>query len=126
MSNVVAADVAADEFDRMLEALDVETDDLDDDDKEKLDESKSVVVKSICKGRIVISEDGLPTVSLKYPVGEVTSMTFKLPTAAALVAFGDSKSTNKVTQEWKALEDLTGVPSSVIGKTRKRPDYEES
>ena len=121
---VVAADVASDEFQRMLDALDIEIEALDDDDQKKFDENKAVVIKGICSGRITMSEEGLPTVALKYPVDSITSLTFKFPTAASLVAFGDSKSTNKMTQAWKCLEDLTGVPSAIIGKMRKRPDFE--
>jgi len=119
---VVAKEVAEDDFDRMCEAVDLETDDFDAEDQAKFDGFKARIVRGVCRGQIVISEVGLPTVTLKYPVGEIQSVAFRFPTGGSLEAIGDTKKTNNVTKGWKVLEDLTGVPSSIFGKMRTKPD----
>ncbi len=121
---VVAAEVAEDEFVRFCETIDLEIDDLDDEDAKKFKGLKNTVIKAMMVGRVTISDEGLPTVSLKYPVGEFSSVTFKLPTGERFVAAGDTKSTNSVTQGWKILSDFTGVPSPIFGKMRRKPDLQ--
>lgn len=121
MSKVVH-EVAVDEFDRMLESFDIDRDDLDKEDSESFEGLKKVVIKAITSGRITIDDKGCPTVSLKYPVGEVASVTFRHPTGATLVSIGDKKAKNTTTQGHKLLEDFTGVPSAAFSKMRLQPD----
>lgn len=118
----VALEVAQDEFDRMLESFDIDIEDLDKEDSESFQTLKNLAIKGICKGSVTVAENGCPTVSLKYPVGEISSVTFRHPTGATLVAVGDKKAKNSTTQGYKLLEDFTGVPSAAFGKMRLNPD----
>lgn len=115
----VANEVALEEFERMSQAYDLDLDP----DNEALKQLKDGIVECIEKGQVTIDEKGYPTVHLKYPVGEITKVTFKELTSEALVAVGDKKSTNTVTQDWKALADMTGAPFTLFQKMRLKPDF---
>lgn len=119
----VAKEVAEDEFARMCEAFDLDLEGLDKKDAEVFETVKGSIVRAMCARRITVDTEGLPTVHLKYPVGSVVELKFKLPTAEHLIAAGDKKAKNVVTQEWKVLSDLTGIPDTVIGRLRNAPDY---
>jgi len=118
----VAPEVAEDEFSRMCEALDLDLDDLDKEDDERFQLLRKTVLKAIVQGRITVDQDGLATVHLKYPVGDVDSLRFKIPTGETLIALGDQKAKNQTTQSWKVLGDLTEKPSTLFGKMRQSPD----
>jgi hypothetical protein len=118
----VAKEVAEDEFTRMVESYDLDLDGLDKEDDEAFKALKQIVVRAIIQGRLTVDESGLPTVHLKYPVGEITAVKFKHVTGEMVISQGDLKAKNTVSQGWKFLQDLTGTASTAFGKMRQLPD----
>jgi hypothetical protein len=122
MSNV-AKEVAEEEFKRMCDKLDLDLEEMSADDLATLAERKVSIVKAICAGRVTIGEDGMPTVTLVYPVDKITSVTFTRPTGGNIIAVGDTKATNQVTKTHALLSDLTGQPKALFQKMELRPDF---
>lgn len=85
MANKVDKETAEQDFLRMCESRDVETDteDWTDEDVKEFDELRSVLVRAIQKGHLSVDEDGSPTVQFRKPftVGEkrYECMTFGEP-----------------------------------------------
>lgn len=113
---MIAPEVAEDEFNRMCAAMDLDLEDMDQEDQDSFEPLKKTVTKAILRGRVTVSELGLPTVTLKFPVGEVTQVAFKRPTGGTLVALGDTKSTNNITKTFAFLADLTGSPRAAFDR----------
>lgn len=121
-NKVVAREVAEDELQRLLDLLEIETEDLDEEDLSDFEEKKEPVLKAIMEGRVTLDEQGLPTLKFRTPVDSHTSITFQMPTAATLISLGDSKATNEITKTFATLADLTGTPKTVFPKLNMR-DY---
>lgn len=124
VQNKVAKEVAEDDFIRMLDAFDIDTEELDKKETEGLKERKDPVIRAIMKGQICVNADGIPTVSLKYPVGEIASVTFGIPTGESFIALGDTRSKNNVTKVYAQLGSLTNQPTTLFSKMRQRPDLD--
>jgi hypothetical protein len=118
----VAHDVALQEFERICDAYDLDTETSDKEENEAFEIKKNHIIKAIEKGQITVDEEGFPTVHLKYPVGEFAKVTFKVVTGGAIVSMGDTKSKNNTTKGWQVLADLTGQPTTLFGKMHMRPD----
>lgn len=116
MSDPIAREVAEDEFARLCDALDVDTEDMDAEDQESFDDLKRVIVNAIRKGRLTIDEIGQPTVALKFPVGEIRSVTFFRPKGEHIMSLGDSRKKNDLEKLTLAMADITKQPSSVFTK----------
>jgi hypothetical protein len=122
--SVVAPEVAADEFDRMCDAIDLDLSDLTEEETKTLDALKKLVVKAITSGRITVDEKGQPTIALKYPVGEFKDVTLFRPNGEMLLAAGDPKLKNEVERTFALLADFTKKPVALFRKMEARPDLQ--
>lgn len=115
----VTKEVALDEFARMCEERDIDVDEkeMDEKDLEKFRDLRDSLVKLIMKGRLVVDEKGVPTLELKYPVGDYSRITWPRPKGNTLVALGGAKADkNKILASYEAMSDLTDVPVTVFEK----------
>lgn len=123
MEPKVAKEVAEDEISRMLSCLDIETADLDEDDEKKLNTLRSTLVRAVMRGDLTINDKGEPTMVLRYPVGNVTSVYIPRPKGAAMIPAGDKSAKNQVTAIHATLAALSGLPFRVFEEMDLKTDY---
>ena len=90
----ISKEMAEQEFDRFLEAMDIEADpvDMDEDDKKGFEQQKSKLVSTIMSGSVIIDDDGQPVFTPKRSGGEpitepgATEAGDTLPDSAATTA----------------------------------------
>ena len=105
----VAKDVAAQEFYRFTEAMDIDTETalMDEDDQKGFESNKRKIVSAIMKGSLVINDDGEPVFTDKTE----KVLTFHEPTGASYKAMDRSKAN----ENFDKMQGLMGA----ITKTNK-------
>ena len=106
MSITVDQEVAEQEFSRMVELMDIDTNLEDEDDRKGFEETKTKIVKAISKGRLVINENGEPIFTPKNG----SAITFREPTGASLMAMDRRKKTEDIAKMYSVLGDVTKMP----------------
>lgn len=114
---LVGPEVAEAELQRMLEALDYEA---DPDEKAAFAATKKAILKAIGRGHVTIDEAGIPTIHLRFPIGTLTSITFKRPTGAIVMSAGSDKDPGAIN---RTLAELVGQPVAIVSKMDFRSDY---
>lgn len=106
----ISQEMAEQEFDRFLDAMDIEADpvDMDEDDKKGFDQQKRRVVAAIMSGNVVIDNDGQPIFTPKRSGGD--PITFHEPTGASLMAMDRKKKTEDVGKMYATMADMTKEP----------------
>lgn len=120
----VSKEVAEDEFVRMCEArdLDVDTSDMDEEDKKRLESLRKSIVKAIMLGRIVVLEDGTVEVRLRRPVDQVAVIRFGRPTGATLVALSGKKTKSNIEDAYLAAANMSDVPKAIFDRLDYQAD----
>lgn len=107
----VSKEMAEQDFDRFLEAMDIEADpaDMDEEDKSGFDQQKSRVVSAIMSGSVIIDDDGQPVFTPKRSDGE--PITFYEPTGASLMAMDRKKKAEDIGKLYATMSDMTKQPA---------------
>jgi hypothetical protein len=97
----IAKEVAEQEFERFLEAMDLEFDvkEMDEDDKAGFQKEKDLVVKEIIKGNMSINDSGEPVY--------IDGLTFHEPTGASFMAMDRRKSGETMAKQYAMLAEMT-------------------
>lgn len=123
---MVPAEVAEQDFDRMLEAFELELEAPDDSDEDKADkkDTKTKIVGFIQSGKVTIDDECLPTVHLSIPTksGEedVSSVKFHEPTGATLLVIDKHKRNQRIGSMFAMLSDMTGLPAVFFSRLKMR------
>jgi hypothetical protein len=119
---VVAREVAEIEFDRFCEAMDLDVDAsrMDEDDRGGLEKLRAKFVRSIMRGILTLDEEGIPTVHLQCPVGDVSKVMFPEPTGDTLLAMDKGKQNQNVGKMFSMMGAMTSNPPHVFAKMKKR------
>lgn len=114
----VAAEVAEQEFDRWADAMDLDVEGLNEEQKQAFEASKRTIVRAICRGSLVVNEDGL-AVYTPQRSGEIDPLTFHERTGATLMAADSVKGSNAMIKKMYAiLADLTRQNATVFSKLK--------
>lgn len=118
---VVATDVAEEEFDRFCEAMDLDVDPkgMDDEDKKSFNDARRKLVRAIELGRLAIDEKGQP-VYTPYESALKTPITFREPTGASLMAMDHKKKNHDVSKMFATMADMSGQPITRFASMLKR------
>lgn len=104
----VATEVAEQEFERFIAAMDLDVDPkgMDDDDKKGFAKAKGRVLAAIEDGRLVINDSGEPVFT---PTGseDVEPITFYEPKGDALIAMDQKKDGHNVAKTIASLATMT-------------------
>lgn len=108
----ISKEMAEQEFDRFLEAMDIEADpvDMDEDDKKGFEQQKSKLVSTIMSGSVVIDDDGQPIFTPKRSGGG-EPITFYEPTGASLMAMDRKKKAEDIGKLYATMADMTKQPA---------------
>lgn len=106
--NKVSVEMAEQEFDRFAEAMDLEFDtaNMDQEDVKGFDHNKSIILKAIQKGALIIDEKGQP-VYTPQRTSDVSPIVFREPTGASLMAMDGGKKTEDVKKLYHVMADVT-------------------
>ena len=89
----IAPEVAQAEFDRFARAWDIETDtkDMDVESRDDFEKLSRTITKAVEQGRAVVNDDNGITYQLNTPIGEVDSLTFRIPRGVDYMAMDTYK-----------------------------------
>lgn len=118
MDNVVALEVAEQEFERFLESMDLQFDlkAMDDDDRKGFEVNKARFLKAVQRGSLVVNERGEPV----YRPTAGDAITFREPTGATLMAIDSVKKGHDVAKSFAVLAEMTRTPRDVFAKMVQR------
>ena len=113
----LSKDIALDEFDRWLEAMDIDDDPegMTDDDIRAFENQKRKLVEAIRRGALVINEDGL---AVYTPQNEKSKnqdpLTFNERTGASVMAMDRHKKNHDVAKTYAIMAGMCGVHQKVF------------
>lgn len=118
----IATEVAEAEFDRFVEAmdLDVDTSKMGEDDAASFETQKRRIVAALCDGSLVINEDGEPVFTPRTVEVPKGSITFYEPTGASLMASDGKKKDDRVKAMYAVMGAMTRQHPSVFANMKRR------
>lgn len=119
MNDKVAKEVAEAEFDRFVNAMDLDVDpsDMSEEDKEAFQQQKDRLVGAIQSGALTINDDGEP-VFTPQRTKDADTLTFHEPTGASLMAMDRKKKSEDIGKLYAAMADMTRSHASTFSKMR--------
>jgi len=116
----VSRDVAAEEFERFADAmdLDVSTDGLDDEERKSLERLRGTVTDAIVSGRLIIDEAGQPVFTPTE--GNTAPMTFREPTGAVMMAADQKKKGQDMAKLYTMIAAMTQQPPQRFATMKRR------
>lgn len=117
MENKIDRETAEREFDRFMDAMDLDTDSSawDEDDRKSFDQQKDRIVRAIQNGSLVVNDDGEPV----YTTGAET-LTFHEPKGSALMAMDRRKKGEDVGKFYATMADITGTNAKTFALMKNR------
>ena len=103
----VAKEVAEEEFERFLEAMDLDfnEDEMDQEDKQEFTKNKGRFIKAVERGRLVVNEKGEPVYS---PTDGSDPITFHEPTGAHFLSSDRKKKNHDVAKMYAVIAATVG------------------
>jgi hypothetical protein len=117
MTELIALEVAEQEFDRFAEDMDLDLDvsKMDEDDKTAFEKQKRRILRAIQKGSLVINDDGEAVYTPSHPrSGYTEPLTFHERTGASLMAMDGKKKGHDVAKTYAVLADMCKVHQRVF------------
>lgn len=115
---IIGNDVAEAEYARFIDAneIEVDLDSLKEEDRKSYLDQKSKIIRAMCRGRLVITEEGLP----KYTPQDGGPLTFKEPTGAAFMALDLHREGQSVHKQYAVMAAMTETDSKRFAKMPNR------
>ena len=115
MTEVIAPEVAEEEFNKFCENADIDndTDKMDDKDREGFGRLKDLIVRAIVRGSLVFNDDYEPVYTTKHGS---TELTFREPSGATYMAMDRQKDGNNV---GKLVSFIDAITKSAPGTAAK-------
>lgn len=119
MSDKIAKEVAEQEFDRFVEAMDLDVDpvDMDEEDKKGYHQQRDRVIAAIQAGTLTINDNGEP-VFTPQRTKDAEPLTFHEPTGASLMAMDRKKKTEDVGKMYAVMAEITKSHPSTFAKMK--------
>lgn len=117
--NVVAPEMAEAEFDRFVEAMDLDLDTafMDDEDRTAFNKQKSRILKAMINGSLIINENG-EAVYAPQRSGVEKAITFHERTGASLMAMDGKKKNHNVAMTYAVMADITREHPGTFAKLK--------
>lgn len=119
MTDIVAKEVAEEEFNRFVDLMDLDVDpvDMDEDDRKGFTQQKDRILSAIQSGALVVKDTGEP-VFTPQRTNDADTITFYEPTGASLMAMDRKKKTEDIGKLYAAMGDITKTHSNVFSKMK--------
>lgn len=122
MSNTdkVSLEVAEHEFGRFVDAMDLDlnTGEMDADDRRDFQQQKGVILRAIQRGHLVINEDGEPVYTPQKL--DIDPITFYEPEGATFLEMDRKKKTAEVAKTYAVLGAMTKIGPAPFAKMKNR------
>jgi hypothetical protein len=117
--NVVAPEMAEAEFDRFVEAmdLDVDTQYMDEEDRTAFDKQKRRIIKAMINGSLIINENGEAVYAPQRSNME-KAITFHERTGASLMAMDNKKKNQDMAKTYAVMADMTSEHPGTFAKLK--------
>jgi len=109
MTDLVSKEVAVDEFERFLEAMDIDGDVeyMDDEDSANFRKAKGRIIRAIVAGSVMINEEGEAVFTAQNEKSRLeTPLTFHERTGASLMASDGKKQNQQVAKTYAMMADM--------------------
>lgn len=119
MTEIVAREVAENEFNRFCDDMDIDRDlsKMDEDDTKGFNDNKELIVIAIMDGRLVLNDDSEPVYTPKR--GNAASpLTFREPTGATFMAMDRKKSGQDVGKMIALMDEITRSPPGTCSRLK--------
>lgn len=119
----VALEVAENEYDRFLEAMDIDIDEakLDAEDLTQYQKQRGKILKAIVAGDLVVNENGEAVYTPSHKESKYTeALTFHERTGASLMAMDGKKKNYDVAKTYAIMGDMCRVHPGVFSKLAGR------
>lgn len=117
----VDAKTAENEIDRFATAmdLDLDTSEMDEEDRKALDQQKRVLILSIQKGNLVVNDNGEPVFT--PTIGDnLEPLTFYEPSGASFMTMDKKKKNHDVAKMYGIMGDMTKTYPKVFSQMKHR------
>ncbi len=117
MSEVIAKEVAEQEFERFVDAMDLDIDStqMDAEDLTAFNRQKGRIIRAIEKGHLVFNENGEAVYTPNRPGSKHTeAIIFHERTGASLMAMDGKKKNHDVAKTYAVMADMCRVHQSVF------------
>lgn len=120
MSQTVDRETAEQEFVRFCDMmdLDLEAEDMTEDDRASFTRQRETILAAIESGHVSVDDEGQPTIHLKKPVGEMSTLTLYEPTGSTFLARDKGK--QDVSKMYSMITDMAHVPPGSLAKLKNR------
>lgn len=121
MENLVAKEVAEDEFNRFCDLMDIDhnVEAMSEEDAKSFEEPKTILIKAIMQGHLVINENGEPVFTPKNSP-KVSELTFREPNGADYMAMDRKKDNQSIAKMWAMADSVTKSTPGTIASLRNR------
>lgn len=117
---VLTREVAEQEFNRFIETMDLDVDpgDMTEQDLENFNAHKVVCIRALCKGSLVINDDGEPVYTPQRS-GDIDALTFREPSGAAYMSMDRKKRNADVAKMYGVMAEIAGVPHKTFSNMKQ-------
>jgi hypothetical protein len=120
MEQVVAREVAEAEFERFVDAMDLDVDEsrMDVDDRKAYGDLKDKLLRAMEQGNLSVDDKG----QLVYMprAGKLEPITFREPTGASFMAMDTKKKDQNIAKMYALMADITGLDAKVFAQMPRR------
>ena len=116
----IATEICEAEFDRFVDAMDLDVDPagMDDEDKESFVAAKRSIIRAMKSGRLVVNAEG--EIEYTPTKGDTEKITFSEPKGASYMAMDSKKKGHDVAKTYATMADMTGQSIQRFSKMHNR------
>jgi hypothetical protein len=119
MENKVDKDTAGVEFERFINAMNLDANPaaMNAEDKEGFEENRDRFIGAVMLGSLTVNENGEPTYTPQR-VNDANAITFYEPTGASLMAMDRKKAGHDISKMFATMGDITKTSSGLFSKMK--------
>jgi hypothetical protein len=114
MEEKVNSEIAKNDFQRLVDAAEVDVDGMSEQELAEFEETKRKFIRHIQTGKMNIDDDGLPSIRLRG--SEVQELKFRVPYTDTIIAQGRVLNGNDAAKARAMIAEATGVPAKTISR----------
>lgn len=118
---VVAQEVAEDEFNRFCDSMDIDnnTEAMTEEDEKSFKGPKETIIRAIMQGSLIVNDDGEPVYTPRNSP-KVGELTFREPNGADYMAMDRKKDGQNISKMWAMADAVTKSTPGAISNLRNR------
>jgi hypothetical protein len=123
MEMKVNHEIAENDFQRMVAAAEVDVDGMSEQETAEFEETKRKFLRHIQTGKMIVDDDGLPSIRLRGCGTDLQELKFKIPYTDTIIAQGRVLNGNDAAKARAMLAEVTGVSAKMISRHVAAKDF---